>query len=148
MHASLPENCSLALWDVFTSPALGKFINHCLLRVSTCQARGLCFAPIHLRLQLESSDLLKVHLGLWRWLRGPQGQDEAGRALPQQRPEENPSNTGLFLKIKEVLQLCPLSTWPDLACGRHSTRVIKMEVSSRLFLHHHPTPSVPALCQQ
>lgn len=27
---SMPEKCSTVLWDVFTPPALGKFINHWL----------------------------------------------------------------------------------------------------------------------
>ena len=49
------------------------------VRVSTCQARGLCFASIHLGLQLERSDLLKVHLDLWRWLRGTRAKRKLSR---------------------------------------------------------------------
>lgn len=63
--------------------------------------------------------------GFVEMTQGPRVQDEVGKVLLQQSPEENPSNPGLFLKMKEVLHLCPLSTWPNLACGRHSTSVLR-----------------------
>ena len=71
------------------------------LRVSTCQARGLCFVPIHLGLQLESSDLLKVHLGLWKWFRDLASKMKLGRSSCSSCLRRIPPTQGCFLKWRK-----------------------------------------------
>lgn len=48
------------------------------------------------------------------------------------------------LKIKGAFHLCPLGTWPNLACDRHSIRVVRQvrQFNSFFFFlqHRHPQP--------
>lgn len=85
LHGSLGCVYSLGPWQVYKPLALS---------VSMCPACGFCFAPISLGRQRKSADLLRVHLGMWRWLGGP-GPTLGGAGPPQQQPEENPLNPGL-----------------------------------------------------
>lgn len=82
------------------------------LRVSTCQARGLCFIPVHLVLQLESSDLLKVHLGLWKWLRDVGSKMKLGRSSCSSLLRRIPPTQGYFLKRRKCSICVPSAPGP------------------------------------
>ena len=102
--AALQASLSLPIpWHVYKPLAL---------RVSTCQARGLCFIPVHLGLQLESSDLLKVHLGLCKWLRDVGSKMKLGRSSCSSLLRRIPPTQGYFLKRRKCSICVPSAPGP------------------------------------
>lgn len=149
MHASLPDDASTdrcvyssSVWQVYKPLAL---------TISTCQARGLCFVPVHLGLQQQQQKA--VTLPAFTWVCGGGSGGPGPRLNSCSRSQKRiPPTRGCSLKSRMHSICVPFGFRPD-ACEalNQCLRAGKSEFNSRLLLHppsHPPALYVPTLCQQ